>query len=174
MIPKRLESFPRLAIGVATISVRLWRRWRLVFLGWTVIGLLLAGRNIVAAISRGRPIFWEEDVLFELIYYLIWGLFTQVIFRNVEEVDWIEAADNYVELHVRRESHLLRETISRLAARLDPERFLRIRHSTIVNLERVKELRPLFRGEYLIILRDGTELTSSRRYRKNLDVILDR
>jgi two-component system LytT family response regulator len=96
----------------------------------------------------------------------------RIYFLNVEEVDWIEAADNYVELHVGRESHLLRETISGLAARLNPEQFLRIRHSTIVNLERVKELRPLFRGEYLIILRDGTELTSSRRYRKNLDAIL--
>jgi two-component system LytT family response regulator len=96
----------------------------------------------------------------------------RIYFLNVEEVDWIEAADNYVELHVGRESHLLRETISGLAARLDPARFLRIRHSTIVNIERVKELRPLFRGEYLIVLRDGTELTSSRRYRKNLDAIL--
>ncbi|MGH9752672.1 MAG: histidine kinase [Blastocatellia bacterium] len=96
----------------------------------------------------------------------------RIYFLNVEEVDWIEAADNYVELHVGRESHLLRETISGLAARLDPARFLRIRHSTIVNLERVKELRPLFRGEFLIVLRDGTELTSSRRYRKNLDAIL--
>jgi two-component system LytT family response regulator len=96
----------------------------------------------------------------------------RIYFLNVEEVDWIEAADNYVELHVGRESHLLRETISGLAARLDPSLFLRIRHSTMVNLERVKELRPLFRGEYLIILRDGTELTSSRRYRKNLDSIL--
>jgi two-component system LytT family response regulator len=96
----------------------------------------------------------------------------RIYFLNVEEVDWIEAADNYVELHVGSESHLLRETISGLAAKLDPARFLRIRHSTIVNIERVKELRPLFRGEYLIVLRDGTELTSSRRYRKNLDAIL--
>src|SRR5262245_44605359 len=78
-----------------------------------------------------------------------------------------------VQLHVGRESHLLRETIGGLAARLDPIRFLRIRNSTIVNLERVKELRPLFRGEYLIVLRDGTELNSSRRYRKNLDAILE-
>jgi two-component system LytT family response regulator len=97
----------------------------------------------------------------------------RIYFLNVEEVDWIEAADNYVELHVGRESHLLRETISGLAAKLDPARFLRIRHSTIVNIERVKELRPLFRGEYMIVLRDGTELTSSRRYRKNLDAFLE-
>ena len=96
----------------------------------------------------------------------------RIYFLNVDEVDWIEAADNYVELHVGRESHLLRETVSGLAARLDPGQFMRIRHSTIVNLERVKELRPLFRGEYLIVLRDGTELNSSRRYRKNLDAIL--
>jgi len=96
----------------------------------------------------------------------------RIYFLNVDEVDWIEAADNYVELHVGRESHLLRETVSGLAARLDPGQFMRIRHSTIVNLEHVKELRPLFRGEYLIVLRDGTELNSSRRYRKNLDAIL--
>src|SRR5262245_22346035 len=56
---------------------------------------------------------------------------------------------SFVELQVGRDSHLLRETISGLAARLDPGRFPRIRHSTIVNIERVKELRPLFRGEYL-------------------------
>ena len=97
----------------------------------------------------------------------------RIYFLSVEDVGWIEAADNYVELHTGRESHLLRETISNLAARLDPGQFLRIRHSTLVNLRHIKELRPLFRGEYLIILRDGTELTSSRRYRKNLDTVLE-
>lgn len=98
----------------------------------------------------------------------------RIYFLSVEDVSWIEAADNYVELHTGRESHLLRDTISNLAARLDPGQFLRIRHSVLVNLRHIKELRPLFRGEHLIILRDGTELTSSRRYRKNLDAVLEK
>ena len=93
-------------------------------------------------------------------------------FLEVAEVDWIEAADNYVHLHVGRDAHLYRDSLNGLAAKLDPAQFLRIRHSAIVNLKQIKELRPLFRGEYSIILRDGTEITSSRRYRKNLEAIL--
>lgn len=96
----------------------------------------------------------------------------RIFFLNVAEIDWVEAADNYVSLHAGRDSHLLRDSLNSLAAKLDPAQFLRIRHSAIVNLKQIKEFRPLFRGEYLIILRDGTELTSSRRYRKNLDAIL--
>lgn len=97
----------------------------------------------------------------------------RIFFLPVEEIDWIEAADNYVSLHTGRESHLLRETISRLESKLDPKMFLRIRRSTIVNLKRIKELHPLFNGEYAVILASGKELTSSRRYRQNLSAILD-
>ena len=78
------------------------------------------------------------------------------------------AAANYVRLHVGKESHLLRETINSLAAKLDPEKFLRIHRSTIVNLERVKELQPRFHGDYVVILQDGTQLNSSRSYRAQL------
>ena len=92
----------------------------------------------------------------------------RISFLRVEEVDWIEAADNYVRLHVGREAHLLRETMQSLAARLDPEKFLRIHRSTIVNLDRIKELQPLFHGDYTVLLRDGTELTLSRGYREKL------
>lgn len=97
----------------------------------------------------------------------------RIFFLQVEEIDWIDAADNYVRLHVGRESHLLRETVNRLEEKLDPERFLRIRRSVIVNINRIKELHPLFNGEYVIILTNGTELTSSRRHRKRLSSILD-
>jgi two-component system LytT family response regulator len=96
----------------------------------------------------------------------------RIFFLNVAEIDWIEAADNYVCLHAGRDSHLYRDSLNSLATKLDPAQFLRIRHSAIVNLKQLKELRPLIRGEYLILLRDGTELTSSRRYRKNLDTVL--
>ena len=76
----------------------------------------------------------------------------RIFFLDVAEVGWIEAADNYVHLHVGRDAHLHRDSLNGLAAKLDPAQFLRIRHSAIVNLKQIKELRPLFRGEYSIIL----------------------
>ncbi len=92
----------------------------------------------------------------------------RVFFLRTEELDWIEAEGNYLRLHVGRESHLLRETMNRLATKLDPEKFLRIHRSTLVNIERIKELQPLFSGDYVVILRDGKQLTLSRSYRDKL------
>jgi two-component system LytT family response regulator len=89
----------------------------------------------------------------------------RVFFLRLEEVDWIEAAGNYVKLHVGKEAHLLRETMNALETRLATNRFLRIHRSTIVNVERIQELQPLFHGDYVVILRDGTQLTLSRSYR---------
>ena len=96
----------------------------------------------------------------------------RIIFVKVEDLDWVEGADNYVSLHVGSETHLLRETMAAFEARLDPGKFTRISRSAIVNLERIKELQPLFHGEYVILLRDGTRLTLSRTYREKLDRIL--
>lgn len=92
----------------------------------------------------------------------------RVTFVKVEDIDWIEAADNYVSIHSGTASHMLRETMTALATRLPAEKFVRINRSCIVNLERVKELQPLFHGEYAIILHDGTKLTLSRNYRSTL------
>ena len=92
----------------------------------------------------------------------------RVVLLKVEDIDWIEAADNYVELHVGKQSHLLREKLSTLETRLAPEKFVRISRSTIVNVERVKELQSLFRGEYALILQSGERLTLSRSYRDKL------
>jgi two-component system LytT family response regulator len=80
----------------------------------------------------------------------------------------MEAADNYVSLHVGAETHLIRETMNALEQRLDPHRFLRIHRSTMVNADRIKELRPWFHGEYIVMLKDGTELTLSRTYREKI------
>jgi two-component system, LytTR family, response regulator len=91
----------------------------------------------------------------------------RVVFLKTSDIDWVEAADNYVSLHVGKESHLLRETMTSIEARL-PKAFLRISRSTIVNTERIKELQPLFHGEYAVILRDGTKLTLSRSHRDKL------
>ena len=98
---------------------------------------------------------------------------TRVTFVRVEEVDWIEADGDYMRLHVGGKPHLLRTTMAELERRLDPERFLRIHRSAIVNFDRVRELRPSFHGEYAVILHDGTRLKLSRGYRDRLQAVLD-
>jgi two-component system LytT family response regulator len=96
----------------------------------------------------------------------------RVVFLRLDEVDWIEAADNYVSLHVANETHLHRETMTAMEERLKGGKFMRISRSTIVNVDRIKELQPLFHGEYSVILRNGTRLTLSRGYREKLDDLL--
>ena len=97
----------------------------------------------------------------------------RVSFLRAEEMDWVEAAGNYVELHVGRESHLLRETMNNLEKRLDPERFLRIHRRVIVNVERIKQLEGISHGEYVVLLKDGKRLSSSRGYREGLQRLLE-
>ncbi len=92
----------------------------------------------------------------------------RVFFLRTDEIDWIEAAGNYVRLHLGSENHLFRETMNRMESRLDTKRFARIHRSRIVNTERIKELQPWFNGDYIVILRDGTRLTLSRGYREKL------
>ncbi len=87
---------------------------------------------------------------------------------RLSDVDWIEAAGNYVTLHVGARSPLLRHTLGGIESQLDPERFRRIHRSVIVNLDRVKEIRPLEGGEHGVLLQDGTTLRLSRSYRHNL------
>jgi two-component system LytT family response regulator len=96
----------------------------------------------------------------------------RVLFLKTDDIDWIEAADNYVSLHIGNESHLHRETMSALEDRLPPNKFLRISRSTIVNVDRIKELQPLFHGEYAVILRNGTRLTLSRSHRDKLNHLM--
>ncbi len=97
----------------------------------------------------------------------------RVVFLDVEEIDWVEAAANYVKLHVGRESHLLRESIGRISERLDPDRFVRVHRSTIVNVRRIKELQPCNSGEYIVVLKDGKELSCSRGYRTELHHLIE-
>jgi two-component system LytT family response regulator len=92
----------------------------------------------------------------------------RVLFLRTDEVDWIEAAGNYVRLHAGKQDYLYRETMTKLEAQLNPERFARIHRSTIVNVERIKELQPWFRGDYQVVLREGQKLTLSRSYRSRL------
>lgn len=96
----------------------------------------------------------------------------RIIFLDAGEIEWVSSDGNYVQLHSKGKAHLLRETMDGLESKLDPREFVRIRRSTIVHTETIKELQPLFNGEYALILKDGTALQSSRRYRKNLDALL--
>ncbi len=93
----------------------------------------------------------------------------RVFFLKSEEILWIEAEGNYVLMHTAREKHLFREAISRLAETLNPQKFQRIGRSTIVNLDFVQEMQPWFRGNYKVILRNGTELKLSPHYRENVN-----
>jgi two-component system, LytTR family, response regulator len=90
------------------------------------------------------------------------------VFIRTEEIDWIEAERNYIRLHVGGRAYLLRENLSRIESALDPAKFCRIHRSTIVNVDRIQAVESLFRGEYLVLLHDGTKLTSGRSYRPNL------
>jgi two-component system, LytTR family, response regulator len=92
----------------------------------------------------------------------------RLFFLRTDEIDWVEAAGNYVRLHVGPASHLLRETMNAIEGRLDPEKFFRIHRSRIVNMERIQELQPWLNGEYAVLLRTGTRLTLSRGYREKL------
>jgi two-component system, LytTR family, response regulator len=96
----------------------------------------------------------------------------RVLLIKVEDIDYVEAADNYVNLRVGKESHMMRETMSSLEGRLPPEKFMRISRSNIVNVERIQELQPMFHGEYVVVLKNGTKLTLSRSYRDKLDRLM--
>jgi two-component system LytT family response regulator len=99
-------------------------------------------------------------------------LANRVILLKVDEIDWIEADGNYVKLHVGRKGHLLREKMQDLEAQLDPEKFVRIHRSAIVNLDRIKEMHPHFNGDYIVVLEDGSQLKLSRTRREQLEARL--
>jgi two-component system LytT family response regulator len=119
------------------------------------------GRRLLALVNDIKP----ERPRVERLVVKSGG---RVFFLRTEEIDWIEAAGNYVRLHLGDESHLFRETMNRMEARLDTARFVRIHRSRIVNTERIKELQPWFNGEHVVILRNGTRLPLSRGYRDKL------
>jgi two-component system LytT family response regulator len=96
----------------------------------------------------------------------------KTVFVDVKEVDWIEAAENYVELHCGKSGHLLHVPLNTLEKSLDPETFLRIHRSIVVNVTRIKELQPGVHGEYVITLESGTRLRSGRTYHEKLKTLM--
>lgn len=96
----------------------------------------------------------------------------RVFLVRTDEIDWIGSANNYVEIHIGSDAYLMRETLSQLETQLDPGRFLRISRSTIVVIDRIREIQPLFHGEHAIILANGAKLTASRSYKDALKPLL--
>jgi len=95
-------------------------------------------------------------------------------FIDYDEIYWIEAASNYVQIHTETESHLVRTTIGAVERRIDPQRFLRIHRSVIVNFRHVRELEPCNSNEYIVRLTNGKSLSLSRSHRSHIDQILRR
>ena len=96
----------------------------------------------------------------------------RVNFVRAEDVDWVEADGDVVRLHAGRETHVIRETMTQVEAKLPSDRFMRIHRSLIVNTERVREIQPWFKGDYVLILQDGTKLRSGRSYRAAVQTLI--
>ena len=91
---------------------------------------------------------------------------------DIADVDRILAAGNYVEVHAGAKPHLLRETMTSIEARLDPRRFVRVSRAAIVSIAQIREVQPLFNGDFVVLLKNGAQVNGSRRYRAALDVLL--
>lgn len=89
-------------------------------------------------------------------------------FLRADAIDWVEAAGKVVNVHAGKQVHVQREALARIERLLDPDRFIRISRSAIVNIDRIREIQPWFNGEYLVLLDDGSQVPTSRHYRANL------
>jgi len=97
----------------------------------------------------------------------------RVLYLKIADIDWIEAADDIVRLHVGKTVHDHRATMAQVEQRMPPSRFLRIHRSTIVNVERIREFQPWFQGDWILVLADGTRLQSGKSYRKRIRELMD-
>ena len=111
-----------------------------------------------------------EDIQRERAYpeWLLIKKDERSVFLRVADIDWIESARNNVRLHVGKDVYVYHETTSGIEARLDPKHFFRIHRSTIVHIERIRDMHPWFNGDYAVTLKDGTRLTLSSTYRERL------
>ena len=129
-------------------------------------------RRLVTVLSEGRQGAQPGAAGAPHLERLLVKVGGRIIFLQTEDVDWIEAAGVYVELHAGGRKFLHRASLAELEAALDPGRFIRIHRSSIVNIQSVKELFPHSHGDYAVVLRDGTRLKLSRSYRPKLETRL--
>ena len=97
----------------------------------------------------------------------------RVNFVRIDDIDWVEANGDLVRVHAGKDAHVIRETMLQIEAKLPPERFMRVHRSIIVNTERVREVQPWFKGDYVLIMHDGTKLRSGRTYRQSVQALID-
>ncbi|HWX19216.1 MAG TPA: response regulator [Candidatus Binatia bacterium] len=116
-------------------------------------------KNLVALLGQARP-------AREHLTRIPVRIGERIVFVKTEQVEYIESAGNYVVVHAGKENHVVRDTLTALEEKLDPKKFLRISRSTLVNLDQIKELQPLFKGEHAVLLRNGKQLTMTRGIRE--------
>lgn len=111
-----------------------------------------------------------EDIQRERVFpeWLLIKKEDRSVFLRVADIDWIESSRNNVRLHVGKEIYVFHETTTGIESKLDPKKFFRIHRSTIVNIEKIKDMHPWFNGDYAVTLKDGTKLTLSSTYRERL------
>ena len=125
------------------------------------------GERIVAALKdldRSPPSAWSKRLAIRNA--------GRVIVIEARDIDRCEADGNYVDVHVGTKVHAMRETLAALESRLDPNQFVRISRSSLINIERVRELHPAFSGDFVAVMADGSHVPGSRRYRDSLDALL--
>jgi len=125
-------------------------------------------RRFFAALSRAKELVRARTPSAFVRRFLV-RTRDKVLFIKADELEWVEAADYYVSLHAGGKSYLLRQTMAEIERQLDPAKFVRVHRSAIVNLDRVKEMHPLFRGDCAIVLADGTQLRLSRARREEFE-----
>jgi two-component system LytT family response regulator len=96
-----------------------------------------------------------------------------VTFVRTDDIDWLEADGDYVRIHAGKATHVVRDTIAEVTAKLPAERFVRVHRSIVVNTERIREVQPWFKGDYVLILNDGTKLRSGRTYRAVVHALIE-
>jgi two-component system LytT family response regulator len=126
--------------------------------------------RILSLLSQVRPVTIPASPRSNRLVIKVNG---RVVFLDLDSIDWMEAAANYVRLNVGKESYFLRETLGGISERLDANHFVRIHRSTIVNVSKIKELIPVNSGEYVVVLKNGKELSCSRGYRAGLQGIVE-
>jgi two-component system LytT family response regulator len=136
-----------------------------------VVGLIRSG----SAASRSRPL---SEVLDRMspsagAERIAVKSGDRVLYLRVADIDWIEAADDLVRLHVGKTVHDHRATMAQIEQRLPASKFIRIHRSTIVNIERIREFQPWFQGDWILVLADGTRLQSGKSYRRRIRELMD-
>lgn len=128
----------------------------------------LGGKNPGALVARTLSILEEIQRKTDYVDRLAIKSNSRVLFVRTKEIDWIQAEDNYVRIHRKNESYLIRQKMSALEQELDPRQFVRIHRGAIVNIDKIQELHQMFHRDYRVVLQDGTKLPLSRSYRQKL------